>query len=104
MTHRHTADELDLVGRQGRAAGADSGVDARLMHGDDIHVALAEDVPMGGAPLCDLEREHRVRLVVDQRFGAVDVLGLGVVQHTAAEGDDVARRSRWVMTRRQNRQ
>ena len=99
------ADELDLVRRQGRAAGADSGVDARLMHGDHIHVALAEDVPMGSAPLCDLEREHRVRLVVDQRLGAVDVLGLGVVQHTAAEGDDVARRSKMgVMTRRQNRQ
>ena len=45
---------------------------------------------MGGAPLGDLEREHRVRLVVDQRLGAVDILGLGVVQHTAAEGDDVA--------------
>lgn len=45
---------------------------------------------MGSAPLCDLEREHRVRLVVDQRFGAVDVLGLGVVQHTATEGDDVS--------------
>ena len=45
---------------------------------------------MGSTPLCDLEREHRVRLVVDQRLGAVDVLGLGVVQHTAAEGDDVA--------------
>ena len=45
---------------------------------------------MGSAPLCDLEREHRVRLVVDQRLGAVDVLGLGVVQHTPAEGDDIA--------------
>ncbi len=37
-----------------------------------------------------MQREHRVGLVVDQRFGAVDVLGLGVVQHTPAEGNDVA--------------
>ena len=28
--------------------------------------------------------------MVDHRFGAVDVLGLGIIQHTTAEGDDRA--------------
>ena len=37
------ADDAHLSGGQGGAAGADGGIDARLLHTDDIHVALAQD-------------------------------------------------------------
>ena len=84
------ADEPHLLRRQGRAAGADGGVDARLLHTDDIHIAFAEDEPAGRALFGDLQREHRLGFVVDQRFGAVDIFGLGVIQHTPAKRDDVA--------------
>lgn len=38
----------------------------------------------------DVERKKCVGLVVDHRFGAVDVLGLGIIQHAAAERNDRA--------------
>src|SRR5699024_11588380 len=61
-----------------------------LVHADDVHVALAQDVPLGGGLFGHVEGEQRAGLFVDHRFGAVDVLGLGVVQHAAAKSDDVA--------------
>ena len=79
-----------MPGGQGGAAGADGGVDARLLHTDDIHVALAQHEPPGGAALGDLHGKHRLGFVVDQRFRAVDVFGLGVVHHAPAKGNDVA--------------
>ena len=60
------------------------------MHCDDIHVALAEDVALALGLFGDVERKKCVGLVVDHRFGAVDVLGLGIIQHTAAERNDRA--------------
>ena len=64
-------------------------VDAGLLHADDVHIALAQHEPPGRTALGDLQRKYRVRLVVDQRFRAVDVFGLGVIQHAAAKGNDV---------------
>ena len=87
---RVLADEPHLVRGQGGAAGAHRRVDASLLHTDHVHVALAQHEPPGGTALGDLQREYRVRLVVDQRFRAVDVFGLGVIQHAAAKGNDVA--------------
>ena len=87
---RVLADEPHLLRRQSRAAGADGGIDARLLHTDDVHVALTEDEPPGRALFRDLEREHRLRFMIDQRFRAVDVFRFGVVQHAPAKGDDVA--------------
>ena len=63
---------------------------ASLLHTDHVHVALAQHEPPGRTALGDLQREYRVRLVVDQRFRAVDILRFGVVQNAAAKGDDVA--------------
>ena len=87
---RVLADELYLIRGQGRAAGADRRVDARLMHGNNVHVTLAENEPPGSALLGDLQSEHGIRLVIDQCLGAVDILGFGIVQHTPAKGNDVA--------------
>ena len=87
---RVLADEPHLIRGQGRAAGTHCRVDAGLLHADDVHIALAQHEPPGRTALGDLQREYRVRLVVDQRFRAVDVFGLGVIQHAAAKGDDVA--------------
>ena len=84
------ADDAHLPGGQRGAAGADGSVDARLLHTDDVHVALAQHEPPGGAALCDLHGKHRLRFVVDQRLRAVDVFGLGVVHHAPAKGNDVA--------------
>ena len=84
------AQQLDLILGQGGAAGADGGADARLLHTDDIHIPLAEDVPPGGVLFGHLQGKDRVRFVIDQSLGAVDVLGLRVVHHPPAEGDDVA--------------
>ena len=84
------ADEPHLIRGQGRAAGTHCCVDAGLLHTDDVHIALAQHEPPGRTALGDLQREYRVRLVVDQRFRAVDVFGLGVIQHAAAKGNDVA--------------
>ena len=57
---RILADELYLIRSQGRAAGADRRVDARLMHGNNVHVTLAENEPPGSALLGDLQRKHRL--------------------------------------------
>ena len=84
------ADDAHLPGGQRGAAGADGSVDARLLHTDDVHVALAQHEPPGGAALCDLHGKHRLGFVVDQRLRAVDVFGLGVVHHAPAKGNDVA--------------
>ena len=84
------ADDAHLPGGQRSAAGADGSVDTRLLHTDDVHVALAQHEPPGGAALCDLHGKHRLGFVVDQRFRAVDILGLGVVHHAPAKGNDVA--------------
>ena len=87
---RVLADEPHLIRGQGRAAGTHCCVDAGLLHTDDVHIALAQHEPPGRTALGDLQREYRVRLVVDQRFRAVDVFGLGVIQHAAAKGNNVA--------------
>ena len=84
------AEQLDLFGRERRAAGADGGVEPGFVHADDIHVAFAKDEPLGGGFLGHIERKQRAGFFVDLRFGAVDVFGLGIVQHAAAESDDVA--------------
>ena len=84
------ADDAHLSGGQGGAAGADGGVDACLLHTDDVHVALAQHEPPGGAALCDLHGKHRLGFVVDQCFRTVDVFGLGVVHHAPAKGYDIA--------------
>ena len=60
------------------------------MHGNNVHVTLAENEPPGSALLGDLQCEHGIRLVVDQCLGAVDVLGFGIIHHTPAKGNDVA--------------
>ena len=87
---RVLADEPHLIRGQGRAAGTHCRVDAGLLHADHVHIALAQHEPPGRTALGDLQREYRVRLVVDQRFRAVDILRFGVVQNAAAKGDDVA--------------
>ena len=87
---RVLADEPHLIRGQGCAAGTHCCVDAGLLHADDVHIALAQHEPPGRTALGDLQREYRVRLVVDQRFRAVDVFGLGVIQHAAAKGNDVS--------------
>ena len=58
------------------------------MHRDDVHVALAQNITFIRRFFGYIQSEQRAGLFVHHRLGAVDVLGFGVVQHTAAEGDD----------------
>ena len=39
--------QLDLLRRQSRAAGTDSGIKPGFVHRDDIHIPFAEDIPLG---------------------------------------------------------
>ena len=84
------ADDAHLPGGQRGATGADGGINARLLHTDDVHVALAQHEPPGGAALGDLHGKHCLGFVIDQRFRAIDVFGLGVVHHAPAKGYDIA--------------
>ena len=39
--------QLDLLRRQSRAAGTDSGIKPGFVHRDDVHIPFAEDIPLG---------------------------------------------------------
>ena len=84
------AEQLDLLGGQRRAAGADGGVEPGDVHGYDIHIAFAQNIALARGFFGDVQCKQCAGFVVDNRFGAVDVLGLGVIQHTTAEGNDRA--------------
>ena len=78
---------LDLLRGKRRAQRGDAVRDARLVGGDDVGVALHDDgLEVGGdGRLGPLEGEKVRLLVEDRRVGRVEVLGLGVVEDTAAK-------------------
>ena len=60
------------------------------MQRDGVHIAFHEDQRFFFGVLGEVETEDAEALFIDRRIGGVDVLGLAVVQHAAAEGHHVA--------------
>ena len=84
------AEKPGLLHRQRRAHGGHGVVEARLMQRHDVQVALAEDDvgPLG--LFGQIQAVEHPALGVDRRLRRVHILGLGLVQHPAAEGHHVA--------------
>ena len=64
-------------------------VKARLMQGDDIHIALSEQKIVAFCLFCDVHRKQIAALVEDHRLGRVEIFRLAVVHHASAKGDDI---------------
>ena len=82
-----------MVCREGRAERGNRVGIARLVHGDDVRVALADngDTTGGNRLLRVVEGKHVLRLVEDGGLLGVEVLGLRIGEHAAAERDAAPR-------------
>jgi hypothetical protein len=82
----------DLPGRQGRPQRGDDVGDTGLIERGKVRVALDEEdrafLPDG--VLGEIEPVEELALGVERRFRRIQVLGLGVEDRPAAEGDDPA--------------
>ena len=89
------ANQLDLIYRQSRPARGDNVLDARLVQGHHIRVALNEQDPvfLGNRRFGQVHAEQHIALVVEDALGAVEVLGdlLLLAQRAAAKCDGSAR-------------
>ena len=65
---------------------------ARLVHRDDVHIALGHDgeTARSNALLRIIEGEHVLGLVEHARLACIEVLGLGIPHHAAAKADAAA--------------
>ena len=83
---------LHVVERERRAKRRHGVGEAGLVHGDDVHVALAHDgIALGGDALLGVvEGEEVLRLVEHARLARVQVLGLGIAHDAAAKADAAA--------------
>ena len=79
-----------LLHRQRRAHGGHGVVEPRLVQGHHVQVALAQDDigPLG--LFGQVQSVQHPALAVCKGFGGVHILGLGLVQHPAAEAHHVA--------------
>ena len=86
---RKASDHLDMVEREGRAEGGNGVLDARLVHRDDIRIALADNgaVLAHHGVLGTIEGKEMLTLAKDGRILGVEVLGLGVGEHAPAKAD-----------------
>ena len=82
--------EVGMFLRQCRAQGRHSAVEAVLVQGNGIHIALCEDDALFPALFCHIEGKQILPLIENDGFGGIEVLGFGVIQHPAAEADDIA--------------
>ena len=85
-----TAEKPGLLHRQRRAHGGHGVVEPRLVQGHHVQVALAQDDvgPLG--LFGQVQSVQHPALAVCKGFGGVHILGLGLVQHPAAEAHHVA--------------
>ena len=60
------------------------------MHGNHIHITLAQNQRVLFAVFGKVQGKQLVGLFVHQRVAGVDILGLAVIQHAAAKGDHIA--------------
>ncbi len=94
VVHQQPAEDLDVVGAEGRAAGRDRRRHAGQMAGHDVRVALDDDraARLGDVLLGEVDAVEDLGLPVDRRVGGVEVLGAVVVlvQLARAEADDLA--------------
>ncbi|PAV68955.1 hypothetical protein WR25_00105 [Diploscapter pachys] len=85
----HPPQSFELCLGQRSAERRDGFVDARLAQRDDVHIALdhqhAVRLARGGGGA--VEVVERAALVEERRVGRVEVFGLAVADHAAAEGD-----------------
>ena len=84
---RIAPEQSRLSGRECCPKGGDCLIESGLMHGNDIHVSLAEDQMIRLCPPGKIERVQVAAFVKDHGVRGVDVLGLCVSQDTAAEAD-----------------
>lgn len=68
-------------------------VETALMHGDGVHIPLAEDQAGFPRRFCHVERKESPALFKYRGVGAVEIFGLPLPHDPAAEGDDEPRRS-----------
>ena len=79
-----------MVGRKRCTQGCHGIAEARLVQGDNIHIALAENqLPVVGR-FCKIQGEQVVGLLKDQGVGRIEIFRFGIVQNPAAECDDIA--------------
>src|SRR5699024_2838719 len=83
-------DEPCLLRRKRGTEGGDGTVEARLMQGYDVDVALDEDNVPGFGLFSQIQAEKVMAFAEHRRLGAVEVLGLHVPERAAGESDDVA--------------
>ena len=79
-----------LLRRQGGAAGGHSVFKARCMDGDGVHIPFSEDQFPLPRRLGKAKGKEAAAFFIHHRVVGVQILGLAVIQHPAAEGDDVA--------------
>jgi hypothetical protein len=94
VVHQEPAEDLDVVGAEGRAAGRDGGGDSGEVAGHDVRVALDDDraAGLGDVLLREVDAVEDLRLLVDRGVGRVEVLRAVVrlVELSRAEADDLA--------------
>lgn len=94
VVHQQSAQDLDVVAAEGRAAGRDRGRHAGEVTGHDVRVALDDDRAgrLGDVLLREVDAVEDLGLPVDRRVGRVEVLRAVVrlVELARAEADDVS--------------
>ena len=87
---RVAAEKPRLLDRQRRSHRRHGIVEARLMERHDVEVSLAEDDVRPLRLFREVQPVEHTPLAVGQRLGRVHVFRLGLVEHAAAEADNVA--------------
>lgn len=98
VVHHESAQHRQMLVAEGGAAGGHRSGDPGQMHRHHVGVALDDHglVALGDVAFGQIDAEHHVRLLVQQRLGRVDVLGfhrIVVEQPAGAEPDHLAGRA-----------
>ena len=75
--------------REGGPQGRDCLVKSGLVHGDHVHISLAEDLVGGLGSFGDMKAVQIPALVKYFCLGGIEIFGLGIPHHSAAEADDL---------------